>query len=74
MDTDLALVMGLVIIAVAIPSLFSAITDRRAPSASIVSMLIGGGLVAFAILTKAGGYTLEGLPDVVVNLIARYMP
>jgi len=66
--------MGLVITALAIPSLFSAITDRRGPSASIVSMLIGGGLIAFAILTTTEGYTLEGFPDVVVNLIARYMP
>jgi len=74
MDTDLALVIGIVIAAFSIPSILSALSDKRAPRASAITILIAGGLIVFAIQGKPGGYKLEQLPDVFVNVIARYMP
>jgi len=74
MDTDLALVIGIVIAAFSIPSILSALSDKRAPRASAITILIAGGLIVFAIQGKPGGYKLEQIPDVFVNVIARYMP
>lgn len=74
MDTDLALIIGIVIAALSIPSILSALSDRRAPRASAITILIAGGLIVFAIQGKPGGYELAELPDVLVNVIARYMP
>lgn len=74
MDTDLALVVGVIFAALSIPSVLSALSDRRAPRASAITILIAGGLIVFAIQGKPGGYQLEQLPDVFVNVIARYMP
>ncbi len=65
MDSDLALVIGIVIACLAIPSVLSALSDRRAPRASAITVLIAG---------KAGGYQLEQLPDVFLNVAERYMP
>jgi hypothetical protein len=74
MDTDLALVLGIVIAALSIPSVLSALSDRRAPRASAITVLIAGGLIVFAVTGKPGGYSSEQLPHVFMNLIARYMP
>jgi len=74
MDTDLALVLGLVIAALSIPSILSALTDNRAPRASAITVLIAGGLIVFALLGKPGGYRIAEIPDVFVNVIARFLP
>ncbi|QFT58660.1 hypothetical protein FIU94_07465 [Sulfitobacter sp. THAF37] len=74
MDPDLALVLGIVIAALSIPSILSALSDRRAPRASALTILIGGGLILYALQSKPQGYTLNQVPDVFVNVVARYMP
>tara|TARA_R110002020_G_scaffold327121_4_gene542879 strand:+ start:62650 stop:62874 length:225 start_codon:yes stop_codon:yes gene_type:complete len=73
-DNDLVLVVGIILAVLSIPSILSAISDRRAPRASAITVLIAGGLILFAVQGKPGGYSLEQMPDVVMNLIARYMP
>ena len=74
MEPDIALVLGIVIGALSIPSILSALSDSRAPRASAVTILIAGGLVLYAMQTKPGGYTLDEIPDTVVRVIARYLP
>ncbi|MDD9719155.1 hypothetical protein PVW51_00530 [Sulfitobacter sp. PR48] len=74
MDPDLALVLGIVIGALSIPSILSALSDRRAPRASALTILIAGGLVLYAAQNKPQGYALEEVPDVFVDVVARYMP
>lgn len=74
MDNDLVLVVGIILGVLSIPSILSAISDRRAPRASAITVLIAGGLILFAVQGKPGGYSLEQMPDVVMGLIARYMP
>ena len=74
MDPDLALVLGIVIALFSIPSVMSALADRRAPRASALTILIAGGLILFAAQSKPGGIQLDEVPDVFVNVFARYMP
>jgi len=74
MDSDLALVIGMVIAVFSVPSVLSAISDGRAPRASALTILIGGGLILFAIQTHPGGYALADVPDVVMEVVARYTP
>jgi hypothetical protein len=74
LDTDLALVLGSIIAALSIPSILSALSDKRAPRASAITVLIAGGLIVFAVQGKPGGYRMEQLPDVFVSVIARYLP
>ncbi len=74
MDTDLALVVGIIFAALSVPSILSAVADRRAPRASAITILIAGGLIVFAVMGKPGGYEFQQLPDVFVSVFARYMP
>ena len=74
MDSDLALVLGLVVAALSIPSVLSALSDRRAPRASALTILIAGALILYAVQTHPGGYALGDVPDVFVHVVARYMP
>jgi hypothetical protein len=74
MDSDLALVIGIVIACLAIPSVLSVLSDRRAPRGSAITILIAGGLIVFAITGKPSGYQLGKLPDVFMNVVARYLP
>ncbi|MEM6758551.1 MAG: hypothetical protein AAF601_03645 [Pseudomonadota bacterium] len=52
----------------------SALSDRRAPRASAITILIAGGLILIAIQTQPGGYALEDIPDAFVRVAARYLP
>ena len=74
MDTDLALVLGLILGGMAIPSVLSAYSDRRAPRASAVTVLIAGALILYAVAARPGGYSLAQIPDVFFGVIAQFIP
>ncbi len=74
MDSELALVLGVVFAVFSISSILSALSDRRAPRASALTILIAGGFILYAIKTHPGGYTLSDVPNVFMNVMARYMP
>ena len=73
MDTDLFLVIGIVLCALAIPSLLSAYTEGRAPRAGAVLVLIGGVLIVVALSQHAGGYSFAEIPDLFFRVIGRYL-
>jgi len=74
MDTDLSLAIGLLIMALSVPSILAAVADGRAPRASAVTILIGGGLILYAIQAHPGGYKLADVPDVFMGVVARFLP
>ncbi|GAA6194136.1 hypothetical protein DS909_21185 [Phaeobacter gallaeciensis] len=71
MDTDIALIVGLVLVLLSIPSMLAAFSTDRAPRASILTLLIAGGLIIYAVQTNPGGYQLAEVPDVFFNVVAR---
>ena len=73
MPPDLALVLGLILTALAIPSIISAVSDSRAPRASALTILIAGGLVLYALQTSPAGYELAEIPDVFIRVFAQYV-
>jgi hypothetical protein len=73
MEPDLALVLGIVIAGFSIPSILSAMSDRRAPRASALTILIGGGLILYALQSQPGGYSLNDVPDVFSRVFRRYL-
>ena len=74
MDSDLAMVVGIVLAVLSIPSILSAVTDRRSPRASAITILIAGGLIVFALRENPGRYSFENLPDVFVSVVADLLP
>ncbi|AXI43811.1 hypothetical protein C1J02_19200 [Sulfitobacter sp. SK011] len=73
MDHDLALVIGIVLGVLSVPSVLSAFSDRRAPRASAITILIAGSLIVYAAQNKPNGISLDQIPDIFVNVIGRYL-
>ena len=48
MDTDLALILGLVVAGFTVPSVLSALSERRPPLVSVLTGLIAIGLITYA--------------------------
>lgn len=73
MTNDLFLVIGVVVLALSIPSVLGALIDHRAPRIPAIMILIGGGLVALAVTQQPGGYTLEDVPNAFVRVIGQFI-
>ncbi|MQY42474.1 hypothetical protein GG681_07450 [Epibacterium sp. SM1969] len=73
MDPDLCLVVGLALGLLSVPALLSAISDSRAPRSGGLTLLAAAGLVAYAVMQKPGGYSLEEIPDVVLGVIGSFV-
>jgi len=68
-STDLALVVGLVIFGFSVPSIVSAVSDGRAPRTAMVALVVGGGLVLYALTQKPSGYRIADIPEVFIKVI-----
>jgi len=73
MNTDLYLVIGLVIGALSIPSLLGAFAESRWPRAGAILLLISGVLVVVAVTQKPSGYTFAEIPHVFVRVIGSFL-
>ena len=73
MDTDLLLIIGLVVAILAVPSIISAFSESRPPRAAAILFLIGGTLIVVALTQSATRYSFAGLPEVLSRVIARYL-
>lgn len=71
MDTDLILVIGMLLSVLAIPTLLAAFSESRAPRAGAIMVLVGGVLIVVALTKNPSGYTFAELPDVVAGVVAR---
>ncbi|SMH40901.1 hypothetical protein [Maritimibacter sp. HL-12] len=73
MQHDLQLVIGLVILGFTIPAIVAAYSEGQTPRVAALVFLIGGGLVAWAVLQKPQGYTLDDIPQAFVRVIGHYI-
>lgn len=73
MNTDIALVVGLVLLVLSIPSIFSAFSEGRAPRVAAIVMVIGGGLLVWAFNQTPGGFALEDIPNAIVRVVAMVL-
>ena len=73
MDTDLLLVLGLVMAWLGVPAFFAAFANRRSPFTAAAMIVLGGGCIAWAFLQHPGGYELGDVPDVIFRVIGRFL-
>ncbi len=66
------LVFGIVIAVLTIPSLVSALNDRRPPRTGIIMIIVAGSFLVAALSTRPGGYRIDQIPDAFSRVIARY--
>ncbi len=70
MNTDLALVTGVVMALLAVPSVISAFAEGRPPRSAAVLVMIGGALVLYALYNNPAGYRAGDFPRVVMRVWA----
>lgn len=73
MDYDLMLIVGLCLMLLALPSLFSALIEDRLPFAAGIGLAIGTGLVGWAAVAGERGLDPRALPDALFTVIGRYI-
>lgn len=73
MDFDLIFVMGITLLAFALPALVSAYADRRWPKMAGVMLVLGGGAIAYAAQENPGAYSLATVGDTIITVIGRYL-
>ncbi|MGD9916741.1 MAG: hypothetical protein AB7U46_01895 [Paenirhodobacter sp.] len=71
LDSDQFLVLGIIVAAFAIPAVISAFSDSRPPRAAALAVLVGGGLILLAFLSRPGGYTPAEIPEAFARVLAR---
>ena len=73
MDPDLALILGLVLGILSIPSIIAAFSEGHAPRVAALVIVAAGALVVYAIQSRPGGYSIMEIPDVFVRVVARFI-
>lgn len=73
MQFDIYLVIGLIVLVFTIPSIVSSFSEGRAPRIAAIMLLIGGGMVGYALTQKGGGYTIEDIPRAFVRVVGHYL-
>lgn len=73
MNSDLMLVVGLVVGVLALPALLNAWTEGRAPRAGAILVMIAIGLIFAATRTKPGGYSVDEVPQVFFRVLGRLL-
>ena len=73
MDHDLALVIGLVVAVFSIPSIVSSFSERRPPRVAALAVLVGLGLVVWSVTQKPGGYKINEIPGIMIDVVGRYV-
>ena len=73
MDHDLILIVGLGLLCLSLPSLFSALIDDRPPLAAGFGLAFGTGLALWSVLTDDRAFNPADLPDRLFTVIGRYI-
>jgi formate-dependent nitrite reductase membrane component NrfD len=74
MDTNLVLTLGIALVALTVPALFSAWADGYAPRTASVLLVLGIALIVAAVMYHPGGYRLNEVPGAVLGVLARALP
>jgi formate-dependent nitrite reductase membrane component NrfD len=73
-DTDVALVSGILLIALSIPAALNGWTEGSLPRFSMVMSVAGLGLVGYAMSFRPTGYGFEDVPVAFVRVFAMIAP
>jgi ABC-type transport system involved in cytochrome c biogenesis permease subunit len=71
MESDLAMVLGLLLGGLGAVSALSAFSDGRRPYTASALLLVCAGLILYAVWARPAAYRLEELPDVFFGVIGR---
>ncbi|MDX8352748.1 hypothetical protein [Cognatiyoonia sp. IB215182] len=69
MEFDVIFVLGLLLALFSAPSFASAYADKRRPTQALLTVLIGAGMIYYAVVMNPGVYAVDQVDDVVLRVI-----
>ena len=73
MGPDVFLVAGVIIGALAIPSILNAYSEGRSPRTAALMILVSGCCIVFAVSSSPVGYTMQDVPNAFVRVFSRFL-
>lgn len=73
MGSDLFLVSGVILAALALPALLNAYSEGRAPRGAALLIVAAGGCIVYAVMTTPTGYTLRDVPHAFARVFAMFL-
>ena len=70
MNTDVILVVGIVVLALAFPAILGAFAHGRSLRGAAVAVVAGGGLILYANAKNPVGYSVQEMPSLFMRVIA----
>ena len=71
MTNDFLLVLGLFFAVFSIPSFIGAYSAGQPPRAAVLSIVVGAGLISWAVYQQPNTYSLVEIPELIVSVFAR---
>jgi hypothetical protein len=73
MENELFLVIGVILCGLAFPSIVGAFSENRPPRTAAILLMLGGGMIAFAVSQSANGYAVQDFPQIFMKVINHYL-
>jgi len=73
MDPDTLFVLGLFLGILSVPSMVSAWSEGHVPRVASVVAILAGALMVWAHSQKAGGYTFDEIPHLIVKVVGKFI-
>lgn len=72
MTADLSFVAGLALAGLALLSLIARYAEGRSPRAAVLLGVLAAGLIGYAEVTSPEGYSVAGIPMVVIRVVGDF--
>jgi formate-dependent nitrite reductase membrane component NrfD len=73
MDTDLVLTVGIVLLALSLPSLLQGWVEQRMSRLGVVMALAGAVMIVAAWLYRPTGYSVPEIPGIMLKVVSRLL-
>ncbi len=73
MDTDLVLTVGIVLLALSLPSLLQGWVEQRMSRLGVVMALSGAVMIVAAWLYRPTGYSVPEIPGIMLKVVSRLL-
>lgn len=70
---DLYLVIGVILLGLSVPALFSAMSDNAPPRGALFMLVVAGICFVAALKMNPGGYALEDVPMAFTRVFGKFL-
>lgn len=73
MDPEIVLVIGLIFVVLAVPSVINAFSESRFPKAALTMFVVGGACIVWGIQKAPGEFEFQELPGLFFRVVGKFI-